>query len=383
MNRKNNNKDFFQLKVRIFLQPIIMLFVSVMLVIMLYTFVLSGRFADGMVMLIQNIMGVEYSTALYIYQKVFRNNSSMWVLGSMLVVFLVVFWYSLSRLVKYFKEINLGISSLLDENSQEISLSPELAAVEKKIHTVRQTLEKRTLENKISERRKNELIVYLAHDIRTPLTSVIGYLSLLHETPDMPVEQKAKYTNIALEKAYRLETLINQFFEISRYNLQEMVLENERFDMYFLLVQLVDEFYPVFSKQGKTVEMQVPEELWMVGDAEKIARVFNNILRNAIAYSNPKSEITIHAVQDDNKIVVSITNTGKTIPEYKLEAIFERFYRLDESRSSESGESGLGLAIAKEIVTLHGGSITAQSEQGQTTFFVTFPSVSKPKVAST
>lgn len=224
--------------------------------------------------------------------------------------------------------------------------------------------------------RKNELVAYLAHDLKTPLTSVIGYISLLKEAPDMPVEQRAKYTNIALEKAFRLESLINEFFDITRYNLQEIVLEEETFDLGFLLMQMADEFYPVLEQHGKSISIHADEDLPVAADSAKLARVFNNILKNAVAYSYDNTEIEIYAEKRENTIHVSISNFGKTIPKQKLDMIFEKFYRLDDARSTNTGGAGLGLAIAKEIVVAHGGTISVTSANQVTTFTVELPAQS-------
>lgn len=224
--------------------------------------------------------------------------------------------------------------------------------------------------------RKNELVAYLAHDLKTPLTSVIGYLSLLKEAPDMPVEQRAKYTGIALEKALRLESLINEFFDITRYNLQEIVLEEETFDLGFLLMQMADEFYPVLEQHGKSISIHADEDLPVTADSAKLARVFNNILKNAVSYSYDNTEIEIYAEKQENTIHVSISNFGKTIPKQKLDMIFEKFYRLDEARSTNTGGAGLGLAIAKEIVVAHGGTISVTSANQVTTFTIELPAQS-------
>ena len=160
----------------------------------------------------------------------------------------------------------------------------------------------------------------------------------------MPTPQRAKYVSITLDKAKRLEKLINEFFEITRYNLQGIVLEKETIDLYYMLVQMTDEFYPLLQAHQNTTELDVDEEMTIYGDAENLARVFNNILKNAVAYSYPG-----------------------------LESIFFFFFRLDESRSSNTGGAGLGLAIAKEIVTLHGGTISADSHDEITTFSITLP----------
>lgn len=220
---------------------------------------------------------------------------------------------------------------------------------------------------------KNDLIAYLAHDLKTPLTSVVGYLTLLEEAPEMPATQRAKYVHISLDKALRLEKLINEFFEITRYNLHEILLEPESIDLSYMLTQMADEFYPLLKEHGNTVSLAAPEGLTIVADPVKLARVFNNILKNAIAYSYPNTGIAIQAARKDNTLQIAFQNSGRTIPKQKLESIFDKFYRLDDARSSNTGGAGLGLAIAREIVTAHGGTITAESENQQTTFTVTLP----------
>ena len=221
--------------------------------------------------------------------------------------------------------------------------------------------------------RKNDLITYLAHDLKTPLTSVIGYLSLLSEAPDMPLAQRAKYTNIAFEKAQRLESLINEFFDITRFNLQQVRLDIAPLDLTFMLVQMTDEFYPLAQKHGNTITLDTPDDLTINGDSNKLARVFNNILKNAIAYSDPNSKICVKARQQGNQVILTFSNSGPTIPPEKLNLLFEKFFRLDEARSSQTGGAGLGLAIAHEIVTLHEGTISAASKNHQTTFTVILP----------
>ena len=143
--------------------------------------------------------------------------------------------------------------------------------------------------------------------------------------------------------------------------------------MSYLLVQLTDEFYPLLQAHGNTIELDVPQELDVEGDAGKLARVFNNLLKNAVSYSTPGTPILLWAEQADEQAQFFVQNRGKTIPAHQLDALFEKFFRLDESRSTATGGAGLGLAIAKEIVTLHGGSISAHSEQGVTTFTVELP----------
>ena len=214
---------------------------------------------------------------------------------------------------------------------------------------------------------------YMEEDLKTPLTSVIGYLSLMDEAPDMPEAQKARYVHITLDKACRLEKLINEFFEITRYNLQQIILEKETIDLYYMLVQMADEFYPVLSARGNTIRLSVGEDMTVYGDSEKLARVFNNILKNAVSYSYENTEIEIGAEKVEDGLKITFRNRGKTIAREKLEFLFEKFFRMDEARATHTGGAGLGLAIAKEIVTLHGGTITAESENEVTTFCVILP----------
>lgn len=231
--------------------------------------------------------------------------------------------------------------------------------------------------------RRGDLVTYLAHDLKTPLTSVIGYLSLLDEVPDMPEAQRVRYTGVALDKACRLERLVNEFFDITRYNLTHIELECAPVDLAALLVQLADEFYPALGAHGNTARVEVDgterttdepgAPLVVTADAARLARVLGNLLKNAIAYSDEGTPITLRATGEKDLVRIEVTDTGATIPSHKLRTIFDKFYRLDESRASATGGAGLGLAIAREIVELHGGTIAAASEGGVTTFTVELP----------
>lgn len=266
------------------------------------------------------------------------------------------------------------IRKYMSRESEASEIFPkEYAEISTQMSEIKSVISRHEQMLKEEAARKNDLITYLAHDLKTPLTSVIGYLSLLDEAPDMPAEQKAKYVSISLDKALRLEKLINEFFEITRYNLQQIVLEKECTDISYMLVQMADEFYPILKAHGNTIEIKAPEDLNASVDPEKLARVFNNILKNAVAYSYPDTVIEIIAERAGGELTVQFCNRGKTIPKQKLESVFEKFFRLDDARSTNTGGAGLGLAIAKEIVLLHGGTITAESEDDVTTFEVKLP----------
>lgn len=348
--------------------------ISLVIISAIYILIWRGRGGDWLVSLFQQIFKMDYDNAVNLYQQIFRNYIDIIWMASIIIIFFVLLRIVLNWFTRYFDIINQGIDDLLTDNA-EIRLPSEMTAIERKLNNVKQELKQRTLQAQLAEQRKNDLVMYLAHDIRTPLTSVIGYLNLLAEAPDMPTEQKAKYINITLDKAYRLEKMINEFFEITRYNLQQISLSKENIDLYYMLVQLTDELSPILSANGNTVSLKADKNLTVYGDPDKLARVFNNVLKNAAAYSYPNTDITISAEEKDTSIIVSFINKGHTIPKDKLASLFEKFYRLDEARTSNTGGAGLGLAIANEIIVLHGGTITADSENDTVTFAITLPKI--------
>lgn len=333
----------------------------------------SFSFGDAIVHFLMKKFQIPDITAITITRFLIYNNLEAITLVVIFVFLAIMLKFSLSWFTKYFDEVIAGVDKLVEESGDEITLSPELDFMEKKLNQIKNNLEKKKKAALHAEQRKNDLVVYLAHDLKTPLTSVIGYLSLLDEAPDMPPEQRAKYVGITLEKAYRLEQLINEFFEITRFNLQTIVLNKEKINLLFMLQQMADEFYPILAPQRKAVSVSVPEGLVLYGDADKLARVFNNILKNAIAYSYEDSVIEISAGKQDKYVEISFTNRGNPIPQAKLDTIFEKFYRLDSARSTDTGGAGLGLAIAKEIVKAHDGTISVESTLEKTVFTVRLP----------
>ena len=222
-------------------------------------------------------------------------------------------------------------------------------------------------------RQKHDLISYLAHDMKTPLASVIGYLNLLNDVSDVPKAQRDTYIRITLDKAERLEQLIDEFFDITRFNLHDIVVSRGRIALDFLLEQLKEQFYPTLLAQHKELKLDIAEGSVCYGDVDKLARAFNNVLKNAISYSYPNTVIRVAVKQEAEHILLEFHNQGDEIPEQKLEMIFEKFFRLDKARSTASGGAGLGLAIAKEIVEAHGGSIYADSNMEETVFYIKLP----------
>lgn len=294
------------------------------------------------------------------------------VLGIVLVV-----RSGINRALGYFDLLLDSVSDILAKREGPIVLPAELAPTAMALNGIKVESEQNERTAEAAEERKNELVMYLAHDIKTPLTSIIGYLSLLEESPDLPVEVRARYTGIALAKAHRLEELLEEFFEITRYNLQALPIERSRFDGVLFVNQVIEEFYPLAEGRALSLAYEGPEELSVFADASRVARVLNNVMKNAVAYADAGTDVVVRTnltVAADGFVwwELTVTNRGRELSPQHIERIFEKFFRADEARAS-SGGAGLGLAIAREIARAHGGDIYATSDAGVTSFTIWIP----------
>lgn len=337
-----------------------------------------------MVAFFQFVFGINYEAALQLYERTFRRHMDMMILCSFLLIFVGLFRIYLRWLTGYLEAVSRGMDILLEDDSGEvlgsapspgrssgeISLPPELFSIERKMNVAKHRMVLQNRHMREAEQRKNDLIMYLAHDLKTPLASTIGYLNLLRDERQISEELREKYLSIALAKSERLEELINEFLEIARYSLSDIILQYKEINLTRLLEQLVYEFQPILDGRGLTCRLAA-EDILLKCDADKMQRVFDNLLRNAALYSYEGTEITIEAGRREENLVLKFSNHGDTIPAKKLERLFEQFYSLDTGRGT--GGTGLGLAIARQIVTLHKGTITAESENELTVFTVTLP----------
>lgn len=337
--------------------------------------VLGTMIAEAAVQMLVCAKGMTYKDAEELFKSMVADNKLCLGLLGCVVSAAALFVITANRMAAYLSNISSALDQVEHEPEEPVVLPEELLSLTGQLEELKGELLRREKEAAVSEQKKNELVAYLAHDLRTPLTSVVAYLTMLENQPDMETAERAKYTHIALEKALRLEELINEFFDITKFNLQDFVLEKQEMDLSIFLEQIADENYAMLQKKGMTCAVDAQEGLMIEGDPDKLARVFENLLRNAVTYGSENTQILIQARGGHGRTTIVFTNEGPQIPQKKLEMIFERFYRADDSRSSKTGGSGLGLAIAKQVVELHGGTITAASDRKNTRFIVTFPAV--------
>lgn len=315
----------------------------------------------------------------FLYEHVNPKSFAFLLVNRELAVFVVycfgMLLLSVCYVFKFNRLLTLASASISEEEPEIFgeNCPTELLEFSRKLKEFKTSLKENEQARLMAEQQKKDLVVYLAHDLKTPLTSVVGYLTLLEEAPELPAEQRAKYIGIALDKAYRLEQLINEFFDITRMNYQKEIAYKSPVNLTILLVQIINEFFPMMEEKNITVRQEIEPELIFSADADKIARVFDNLFRNAVNYSHAGTEIVCSARKGNGCILVVIKNKGDHIPAEKLEHIFDKFYRLDSSRQSATGGAGLGLAIAKQIVELHDGTIEAVCNDSITEFRMVLP----------
>ena len=270
----------------------------------------------------------------------------------------------ISEVVKNISEcdLNTAIDVIGDDEFSGMAANLNRMAAD-----IKQLMEK----ERESERTKNELITNVAHDLRTPLTSIIGYLELLTNNQQIPADMQHKYIEIAYGKSRRLQKLIEDLFGFTKLNYGKIAMHVGQIDIVKLLGQLVEEAYPNFVEKGLSYDLQsnVPAKI-INADGNLLARLFDNLIGNAIKYGADGKRVLVKIHAESETVTVSVTNYGYVIPADELPLIFNKFYRVEQSRSSSTGGTGLGLAIAKEIVDMHGGTISVASDLNGTVFTV-------------
>lgn len=320
---------------------------------------------------------VDYESPLAQFRQIIRKIGDINFFLLIFIPLSILFFFLLTRrYLTYFNKISNGIHHLANGNFShrvEIHSNDEFRDIAQDINLASEILKQAIEKGEFSESSKNQLVVNLAHDLRTPLTSVLGYLDLILNDENLTEEQVKHFLTIAFTKSQRLESLIDELFEITRMNYGMLPIEQKYINLSDLLHQLKEELYPVFTKNNLTARMNLPPYLPIIGDGELLARVFENLLMNATRYGYDGQFVDINGFIESEEVVVQVVNYGDRIPPEDLPHLFDMLYTGDKARTQNKNSAGLGLFIAKNIVEQHNGSITVESSVTQTVFEVRLP----------
>ena len=291
-----------------------------------------------------------------------------------ILLFSVTFMILQEPYIRYISRISEAVQNISEGNLNtviDVIGDDEFSSMAANLNHMAADIKKLMEKERESERTKNELITNVAHDLRTPLTSIIGYLELLAGNQQVPADMQHKYIEIAYGKSRRLQKLIEDLFGFTKLNCGKIAMHVGQIDIVKLLGQLVEEAYPNFVEKGLSYDLQsnVPAKI-INADGNLLARLFDNLIGNAIKYGADGKRVLVKIHAEGETVTVSVTNYGYVIPAAELPLIFNKFYRVEQSRSSSTGGTGLGLAIAKEIVDMHGGTISVASDLNGTVFTV-------------
>ncbi|MCI9558879.1 MAG: HAMP domain-containing histidine kinase [Lachnospiraceae bacterium] len=302
------------------------------------------------------------------------------ILGYVLLgvmVFSVTFLLLQEKTLIYIEKISHAVRDISEgdlNTTVDVTGDDEFSSMAENLNKMVEDIRRLMDKEREAERTKNELITNVAHDLRTPLTSIIGYLELLSgkTSAPLPLEVQKKYMDIAYGKSKRLEKLIEDLFGFTKLNYGKISMRVSKVDIIKLLGQLLEESYPNFSNKNLSYELQSNVSAKVImADGNLLARLFDNLINNAIKYGADGKRVLVKVLASAETVQVSVTNYGYVIPPEELPLIFDKFYRVEQSRSSHTGGTGLGLAIVKNIVDMHGGDITVKSDLNGTVFTVT------------
>lgn len=302
-----------------------------------------------------------------------------WFTGILVIIDIsVVYWrlirrYHQMEMWHVIGELHFIANGHLDHRIN-LKVNRDLQQVIESVNTLVDSTVASMAEERRIEQSKDELITNVSHDLRTPLTSIIGYLGLIENQRYKGPEDIQKYVHVAYDKAQQMKNLVEDLFEFTKVRQADTPLERQYFDMTQMLAQLAASFELEAQKHNIQFKVQtVPNPLMMEADTQKLGRVFNNLIANAIKYGKHATFIALEAKQVGSKVVIQVSNDGQAIPKESLDQLFERFYRVESSRSTKTGGTGLGLAITRSIVELHQGSIQVKSDEQLTSFMMTLP----------
>ncbi|ASA24782.1 HAMP domain-containing sensor histidine kinase [Paenibacillus donghaensis] len=353
-------------------------FRTTMILLLGLSMLLSGIITYGIYKLLQlYYVDVRQEDKLAEYRAIMKDIGDIYVFLILFVPLAILFFFWLTKpYATYFNEISKGIRHLANGefmNRVEISSKDEFRTIAQDLNQASEKLQEAVARGDFAESSKDQLVVNLAHDLRTPLTSVLGYLDLVVKDDQLTEEQVKHFTYIAFTKSQRLEKLIDSLFDITRMNYGKLPVEKKRINLSELMKQLNEELFPIFEKNRLVTRLNLEPELYVVADGELLARVFENLLANAARHGRDGMYVDLNGRLQAGRVVIQVINYGGSIPQEDLPHIFDMYYTGDRARSQQEGGTGLGLFIARNIVEQHEGTITAESNVVRTLFEVSLP----------
>ena len=292
-----------------------------------------------------------------------------------IIIFTVSLVLQMNSMINYIGMIKEGVDRIAQGDFQTEILvkgNDEFAIIAENLNKMMGEISELMDNEREVERSKNQLITNVAHDLRTPLTSIIGYMELLVNGNNIPEETRDKYLKVAYNKSLRLQKLIEDLFGFTKLNYGKIAMNIAKVDIVKLMAQLLEEFYPNFMENSLEYSLESTENQVMIeADGDLLARLFDNLINNAIKYGKDGKKVSVVIRKVDDIVHVAVINYGKVIPKEDIDKVFNKFYRVEQSRSVNTGGTGLGLAIAKNIAMMHGGDIVVQSDLYGTIFDVT------------
>lgn len=306
----------------------------------------------------------EDTPSAYITYRTYELNKSYLALILSFLMFIILFIIITNSKMKYVDEIGIGLKNIaggnLNYRIRECG-NDEIRKIAANINYMAEEISKKILAERNAEKTKADLITNVSHDLRTPLTSIMGYIGLVKDGRYDSEETKNEYLNIAFNKSEKLKVLIEDLFEYTKLNNDGIKINRTEVNINEFLFQLIEELMPIFEENNlKIIKSSSRDKIHVDLDPDKMLRVFENLFTNAIKYSYKPGEISVSIYESEGYANIVIRNKGQHIPKEKIDRLFDRFYRVDESRNAETGGSGLGLAISKNIVELHEGKIYAE-----------------------
>ncbi len=366
------SKEVSELLAEALVTIVLLLLLNVALFMILDQVVASNQDLSDTIFNIKGLLSTQWDS------DVFMSGKKFLVIILAIIDLIVLYW----RLIRRYHQMQLRhviselhfIAAGHYDHRIPFELSGDLGRVIDSINGLVESTVTAIDEERKIEQSKDELITNVSHDLRTPLTSIIGYLGLIEDKQYHSEEEFLHYTHTAYLKAKQMKVLVEDLFEYTKVRQPTTKINLMRVDLNQMMEQLAADFALEADKKGIAIEVSTtPMPFYIEADTEKLVRVFNNLLSNALKYGKGATVIEMDAQQVGTEAIITVRNNGQPIPQASLQQLFDRFYRVEESRSQETGGTGLGLAIAQSIVALHGGYIFAKSDKNWTKFIIHLP----------